>query len=388
MDKLSERGNFLYFFAGSLPLCLKSSDNGQGPQVPTKHFDKLLSKVRDRLETFPNVKIIEFNEKSTDFGVRFPRRWAPVGDAEELEAGPWTFSEYISPLIFAIHLPGKIQSSLFPSLFDLSRVEDFTVAYNGMLFMGIAECHGERDMWSPAPTVRKYMQSDLFKEVDDFTPVLIPPSPLHLTFEIRTRTTTGPNDGPAERISLAGHTVHISTSTEKLENTAALLRELYYGLNRDLTKFYHLMIERSVADDLYQEILKTSQNVQTSYKQFLETWPCRIVRKSNQIREISKAIGDVHFNICEHSLALISLEESRRSFLKDVRENKYLEPARDYFTDMAKPEAIHYSVFLSSLEHTRSHLLVLTQNRFLLYAALVGSIATILGAVFGLLIHR
>ena len=65
-----------------------------------------------------------------------------------------------------------------------------------------------------------------------------------------------------------------------------------------------------------------------------------------------------------------------------------LKKAYEYFDKQTQASEIDYSVFRSSLEHMGTHVLSLIQNRYLMYAALLGSAITLVGTVIGYLVSK
>src|SRR5260370_7030903 len=123
----------LHVFGGSVALALLAQDaeaSGCGEK-----FEKLRSQIRERFETYPNIKIIKDIEKDSDLSFRYPRIWRPVGIEGELEAGYWVFPEFQSPIIFQFHLPQKLQNAIFSGAGDEHSVEEFCIAYDGMIFV-------------------------------------------------------------------------------------------------------------------------------------------------------------------------------------------------------------------------------------------------------------
>jgi hypothetical protein len=349
----------------------------------------VLEKTRKRLETFPNIQVVELDTERKEFVVPSPVQWTPGGLEEEDPPSLWTFSEYLHPIVFRLHLPAKLQDTIFPYEEGFDAVEDFLVAYDGMVFFAAAEAKEGFVAPSVGPTIRRYLQEELLKSIDPFSSGIIPPSPMHLDFEVVVRK---PKDdtSPRPKITYDRRTSTITIEVH-MERELDLTRELkgfYFGLSSDLRRFYEVMVRRLRADEIYRKILELSGLAHHKYALLAETRWYNLPKRFEFTKDLSVCIGFLHEKFCEHSLAVAEHEEMRKDFVSDIADHEFLKYGEEYFVEYGKPDAIDYSVFLSSLEHMRTQLSVQLQNRFLLYAAIVGSAITVLGTVLGYMLSR
>lgn len=375
-----------HFYVGSLPLC-KIAHEGK-PKEMGDEFRVLPAKVQDRLESLANVHIIKGGAKMDEFGLRLPQKWTPVGDENRFESGLWAFPVFSKPLLFTFHLPTKLQSSIFPSLTDGARAEDFAVAYDGMIFVAVVDKLGEFDWWSTGPTIRKYLQRELLTKVSDFVPAIIPPSPMHLKFDFLTCELPESAQRPKSKFESDFLRFTVYGSDSKELTAAALLEDFFYEIVPIMRNFYYLMIDRSIAEDVQRGILKTSRIAYEKYGSLLATAAWKLTDRIRLTGEISKLIGETHQGFCDYSLKLAEFREAKSDFLGRVNAHALIGKAEEYFAQRATLGDIDYKVFEGSLAHMRSHMLVLVQNRNLVYAALAGSAVTLLGTVVGFLLAR
>jgi hypothetical protein len=366
------------FWFGSLMLCkLAEPDERSGY---TKEFGGLLAKLKDHLETFPNVKVKSFDDEKQDFSVRLARIWAPGGKSVHLDPGPWIFPEFVSPIVFSLHLPAKIQNKYHPVEIEGEAIEDFTIAYDGMTFtVGVEHDSEQIPFWTP-PAIREYLWEELFEGFEDCSIANVPPTPLHVTLRRVSRSPGGeakesePTVSYDERVSCIllksweSRVVPISTLTEYIHRTVQC----------PLHEFYHLMIDKDSVDNLYGAIRGTSQDIFDSYFELLDTpWWLLPVRSSLK-KKLSISLVELQREFCDHSIALAEFHESRERLRNLLTQYPPLGVADKYFWQMGKTDEVNYDVFHATLEHIRSHLLVVAQNGYLLLAAVVGALLTLL----------
>lgn len=368
-----------HFAIGSLPLCLKGES---AEDCRYDEFDGLLNKVRDRLRSLPNVEVIECpadDEKS----VRYPRLWSPIGEDDRLERGRWIFSEYFHPLIFKVHLPSRLQESIFPdsSFSQQQTPEDFLIAYDGMIFVVLAETPSKALPFGVPAAIRRYLM-DLLKSIDEFTAAYIPPTPLHLELSLRS---AAAGDKPSINYDPELITIIRSGPTLTPEN---LLKLMYFEVRAEVQSFYHLQIDVSTAEEQYYEILQTERDTYERYGELIDAPKWKLFRRMGLRREISRLISHGHHSICEYSVAVAEIENDRLKLIARLSNNELLSVSSRYFQDMTKTSPLDYSIFLNSLGHIRSHLLVIEQDRYVLYAAIVGAVITLTGTAVGLLLGQ
>lgn len=317
----------------------------------------------------------------------FGHQWVILG---HWNVAPGHLLSIVPPIIFKFHLPTKLQDKIFPSHGDRTEIEDFFVAYDGMVFMACAETDGRTVPKAIGPTVRAYLQRELFKSIGDFTPAVIPPSPMHLTIHLDLHMLE--KDLSEEQFETTyeatSSTIKISARIKDEFNATELLKDLYDSLRTEMHIFYHVMTLGIRAQDLHSDILRGSQLTYSKYADFLGTTKWNIPKRVKLASEMSSSIGHLHHVFCEHSLALAQLQERRRDLSRYIGNHTLFKLGEEYFNEQTKPETIDYSVFLSSLGHMRSHLFVLSQNRSLFYAALLGALATLAGTAVGFLLAR
>lgn len=344
----------------------------------------------ERLETFPNVDILEFDSTKTDFGVDSPTTWTPVADGRSLERGEWIYSKHFWPIFFKIHLPTKLQDKIFPSFPEVADVEDFIVAYDGMIFVGAAEAEAIPVHPFSGPPIRKYLQQKLLKSIGDFTPAVIPPSPMQLTLDLTLSKprTSDKEDKFSGKYDPRLFSIRVSALDEPHLSSVELLKELYFTIRNEVQTFYSLMTSVQHTEDLHRLIRETAKVTHSTYADLLQLTTWNVVRKMQLIRQLSILMAQLHQTFCNHSQAVAELGAECKEFLKDLSDHELFGMAEEYFAKFTQPEELDYSVYSNSLEHMRSHLLVLEQNRHLLYAALVGSFLTLAGTALGLFLSQ
>jgi hypothetical protein len=370
-----------------MPLALRS-ENAEAVGCYEK-FEEMQPLIRERLETFANVKIIKDMEKDSKLSFRYPRTWRPVGIEGELDAGYWTIPEFLSPIIFHFHLPRKLQNAIIPESAENHTVEDFWILYDGMVFLGACEIPDEDNaFWLPA-MVRKYLQTELLRSIGDSTPIVIPPSPMHIQVEVEFEASA---DSTAKREEVLWdpqyHLLTVKTSQRGQAGTPQALVSFYRRTYLALRSFYHAEIDKSIADDLRDEILNDVANTYSDYEEVLDLTPWNLVQRWKAHSELSRKVGGIQYSFCEHALALSRVREAEERLYREIRLNPLLVKAEEYFRSMTEPESMNYDLFRGTLEHVRSHVFVLSQNKYLIYAALAGSLITLLGTIMGYFIHH
>lgn len=356
-------------------------------------FTGLYKKVKERLETFANLQILEADSGDVEYSYRIGHHnWQPVGLEDVLPRGHWRFCEFNKPLLFRFHLPSKLQESVWswPSAEKMHRAEDFVVAYDGMIFLAAAELPEQADTFSLPPTVRAYLQRELLSGIPDFTPAVIPPSPLHLRIALELKVPPEGEPVPANKMNFDSSTnsiliTHWGSGKYDLQTFAG---ELCRVLSQPLREFYHLMIDMSIANNIHQEILIGSESTYSAYEELLDVSVWRPIKKMRLHKELSREIAALQYSFCQHYLAAARFEESRTDFLKTIANHSPLNKAAGYFEGQTKASRVDYSVFGNSLEHMGTHVLSLIQNRYLMYAALLGSAITLVGTVIGYLVSK
>ncbi len=377
----------LRLFAGSVALALLAQDvEAKGC---SEKFRKLRSQIRERLETYPNIKIIKDIEKDSDLSFRYPRIWQPSGIEDDLKAGYWVFPEFQTPIIFQFHLPRKLQNAVFSGAGDDHNIEDIWIAYDGMIFVGACEIQADDHVFWLQAMVRKYLQTELFKSIGDCRAVVIPPSPMHVDVELEFETKSGAVskrqevdwDPQYRRLTVR------SSQTGEI-GTGVLLESYYRRMQAPLRLFYHVEIDKSIADDLHGKILSDVAATYRDYEESLDLAPWNLIQRWKAQGELSRKIGGIQYSFCEHALALSRVHDAEGSLYRELRLNPLMMKSEEYFRSMTEPESLSYELFRGTLEHIRSHVFVLSQNKYLIYAALVGSFITLLGTIVGYFIHH
>jgi hypothetical protein len=374
---------------GSAPLC-KEVPAEQLTDVQAS-FRGLQNKLCERLESFANVEVLSRGGGEDDIGIRLGvRNWQPSFVEDALKPGNWLFCEFLDPVVFRFHLPKKLQDSAWPNPFGQASAEDFTVAYDGMVYVGVAEVPEHSNTFVIGPTVRTYLQSQLLASVTGYTAGIIPPSPLHLDIVLRPARSEAeePSESSSVRFEKRGTRIVITRADRADGDTVRLLRTLFTDIVFDLRIFYHLMIELSVLDEIQDEILTESESAYESYQNLLQAKPWQLIQKLRLRSATSQGIGNVHHSFCQHYLAFAHFQEARTKFLNRLRTADLLGRAEEYFQDYTKRQDMDYSVFRNNLADMRSQLQVKAQNTYLLYAAILGSLITLLGTVVGFMLHK
>lgn len=389
MQSRKSADSTIYFCMGSVPLCKKTAEPMDDKHY--KSFANLQSKLRSRLESFANVQILSPEAGTGEYSVRIgDRSWRPVGEEEILEDGHWIFSEYFKPILFRFHLPAKLQEKVWswPSS-RRPRAEDVVIAYNGMTFLAGAQLPEGGDTWSLAPTVRAYLQKELLASIPGFAPATIPPSPIHLDIRLTVRKVEYGQPIPGEEIHYdSPYSIEITRWEQTDYDLGELVEDMYYAVGQSLHEFYHLMIDLDVADKIYDGILNGSKSVYRDYESLLAMTSWRPIKKHLLHKDLSRRIAALQYSFCEHSLALAQFQRNREEFLERIQRQLPLKKASEYFDKQTKAREIDYSVFRSSLEHMGTHVLSLVQNRYLMYAALLGSAITLAGTLIGYLLSK
>jgi hypothetical protein len=355
----------------------------------SQQFKGLLDRVKERLETFANVNVVKLGRDDEGFGVRMPREWSPVGVDENLDRGYWIFPEFNTPIMFRFHLPKKIQKTYCPIDDEEGVAEDFVVVYDGMTFTAAANTGmAGMQFWTP-PLIRKYLQKELLAGIGDFKPAIIPPSPMHIGIErISHEAAAGNEQARAQdHYDLTASRIVVERWEKVPPPMEELTAYLHLKLKRPIRRFYHLMLDKDVVDDVYREIRATSQQIFDNYFALLETSWWSIIKRARTKQELSLSLADLQREFCEHSISLAQLQEAREALKRDLPQYHPLSTAEEYFDRMGKPDEVNYEVFHSTLEHIRSHLLVLVQNRYLILAAVVGSLLTLLATYLPKLLY-
>jgi hypothetical protein len=83
-----------------------------------------------------------------------------------------------------------------------------------------------------------------------------------------------------------------------------------------------------------------------------------------------------------------STADPEERLCRELRLNPLMMKSEEYFRSMAEPESLNYDLFKGTLGHIQSHLFVLSQNKYLIYAALAGSLITVFATILGYFIHH
>lgn len=320
---------------------------------------------------------------------QYPRVWRPNGIDNKLEAGYWVFAEFNDPTVFQFHLPRKLQNALFSGAGDDHSVEEFWIAYDGMIFVGACEIRDEDNLyWLPA-MVRRYLQTELLKSVGDCSAVVIPPSPMHVGVELEFETTSGTVSRRQEvDWDPQYHLLTVRSSDLGAIETGALLESFYRRMRVPLRLFYHAEIDKSIANDLHRTILDNLAATYLDYEKSLDLPPWNLIQKWRAQGELSRNVGGIQYSFCEHAIALSRVREAEQRLYRELRLNPLMMKSEEYFRSMTEPETLNYDLIRGTLEHIRSHVLVLSQNKYLIYAALAGAFITLVGTVLGYFIHH
>jgi len=377
-----------HLFTGSLPLVLLSPD-AQATGCWEK-FKKVGPQLQQRLESFPHVRVLGKVSEDSLLSFRLPRKWQPTRIESDFEPGLWVFPTFRPPVIFQFHLPRNLQNAVYAGAGDNHSVEDFWIAYDGTVFVGLCENRAEDILSWVAPMVRKYLQDELLKSVGDCQAAVIPPSPLYVEIDLLSQVASGAQSFERQDVDWdpQSHSL-VVRNWRGSELTPNLLVESFYGRMRaPLHLFYDLEIDISLADELVRGILTSTAETYLDYEKSLDTAFWKLIPKWRTQRGLSRKIGRIQYSFCEHALSLTRVREAQGRLYRELGLNPLMRKSEEFFRSITEPEGLNYELYRNMLEHVRSHVLVLTQNKYLLYAALAGSLITLLGTVFGYFVHN